>query len=208
MFTGIIDGFSIVSNINKLENFQSFSVLLNGGLSRDLNIGASVSIDGVCMTVSKIDGEDIYFDAMKETLERTTLGLLEKGSNVNIERSLKYANEIGGHIVSGHVHGKAQITKIDKSNQNNCVMYFRVPERLIKYLFPKGFVSLNGASLTVVDVDTVNKSIKVSFIPETLRNTTFGLKKINEDVNLEIDSQTQSIVDTVERYLNESKITS
>jgi len=203
MFSGIVNGFAVVSSLLQKESFQTFSVVLPDELRVDINIGASVSIDGVCMTVTKIEGKNVYFDAMKETLERTTIGEVKEGTKVNIERSIKYGDEIGGHNVSGHVHGKAKIIKIDNTFENNCVMYFSVQHNIMKYLFSKGFVSLNGASLTLVDVDKRKNVISVYFIPETLRKTTFGIKKEGDHVNIEVDNQTQSIVDTVERYLNE-----
>ncbi len=203
MFSGIINGIAEVSSLQKKNSFQTFSVALTDELRVNLNIGASVSIDGVCMSVTKIEGANVYFDAMKETLDRTTIGEVKKGTRVNIERSVKYGDEIGGHYVSGHVHGKAEIVKIDNTFEDNCAIYFSVPQNLVKYLFSKGFISLNGASLTLVDVDKIKNIISVFFIPETLGKTTFGVKKEGDYVNIEIDNQTQSIVDTVERYLNE-----
>jgi riboflavin synthase len=207
MFSGIVNGYASVSSLQKKESFQTFSVALPNSLGAELKSGASVAIDGVCMTVTRIEGDNVFFDAMKETLERTTIGELQEGSKVNIERSIKYGDEIGGHEVSGHVHGKARIIKIDNSLENNCVIYFSVPENIVKYLFPKGFVSLNGASLTLVDVDKRKHLISVYFIPETLRKTTFGIKKEGDYVNIELDNQTRTIVDTVERYLADKERT-
>jgi riboflavin synthase len=204
MFSGIVNGFYVVSNIINEKFFQTFSVSLPDELTKGLNIGASVAINGVCMTVTKIKGADVYFDAMKETLDVTTIGILRKGSNVNVERSIKYGDEIGGHTVSGHVHGTAKVIKVDRTYENNCFVDLLVSSQNIKYLFKKGFVALNGASLTVVDVDKKENIIRVSFIPETLRMTTFGMIQEDEHVNIEIDSQTQSIVDTVNEYLNDN----
>ena len=204
MFTGIVNGISTILSVKSEENFKEFSVYLEKDLLKGLEIGASVAIDGVCMTVTKIDGNNAYFDAMKETLELTTLGALEIGENVNIERSLKYGGEIGGHIVSGHVHGQSKINKIDRK-KNNHVIYFSIPESMKKYLFPKGFVALNGTSLTIVSVDKSASTFNVSFIPETLKSTTFGEKKTGDNINIEIDANTQTIVDTVELYLSENQ---
>ncbi len=204
MFSGIVQGYTNVTNLLKKPYFKNFSIFLEDNLINGLDLGASVSIDGVCMTVVKIEGSNVYFDAMKETLECTTLGALELGDTVNIERSVKYGDEIGGHQVSGHVHGKARIMDIDRTIENNVIISFQVPIEWIKFLFPKGFVALNGASLTLVDVERERNIIKVSFIPETLRQTTFGIKEIGDQVNLEVDQQTQSIVETVERYLSNS----
>ncbi|MCK5719990.1 MAG: riboflavin synthase subunit alpha [Thiomargarita sp.] len=201
MFSGIVNGFASISKLQKKEDFQTFTVALFDELQAGLKIGASVSIDGVCMTVTKIEDENVYFDAMKETLDCTTIGNLTIGSQVNIERSLKFGDEVGGHHVSGHVHGKAKIVKIDRSIEDNCIIFFLAPQNIMKYLFTKGFVSLNGASLTLVDVDKEKNLISVYLIPETLRKTTFGIKEEGDYINIEIDTQTQSIVDTVESYL-------
>jgi riboflavin synthase len=179
---------------------------MDDGLIRGLKIGASVSIDGVCMTVVRVDEHDVYFDAMKETLDKTTLGRLDVGDKVNIERSVRVGDEIGGHYVSGHVHGKAKISNINKAIEDNIIISFLIPSELTKFIFDKGFVSLNGASLTIVDVDRQKNSIRVSFIPETLRKTTFGDKVVGSEINIEIEQQTQSIVETVERYLSEYKV--
>jgi riboflavin synthase len=203
MFSGIVNGIVAVSNISKKEHFQTFSLAIPNNLREKLEIGASIAVDGVCMTTTKIEGNNVFFDAMKETLARTTLGQLNPGDWVNIERSIKYGDEVGGHQVSGHVHGKTNIITIDKSHEDNCMMVFRVPQALMKYLFYKGFVSLNGTSLTVAEVNKIQNTISIYFIPETLQKTTYGTKKIGDEVNIEIDTQTQSIVDTVERYLEE-----
>ena len=206
MFSGIVQGFTNVTRVVNKSNFKSFSVYMDDGLIRGLKIGASVSIDGVCMTVVRVDEHDVYFDAMKETLDKTTLGRLDVGDKVNIERSVRVGDEIGGHYVSGHVHGKAKISNINKAIEDNIVISFLIPSELTKFIFDKGFVSLNGASLTIVDVDRQKNSIRVSFIPETLRKTTFGDKVVGSEINIEIEQQTQSIVETVERYLSEYKV--
>ncbi len=204
VFTGIVSCISTISNVKNEENYKEFSISLENPLLKELEIGASVAVDGVCMTVTKINKTNVYFDAMKETLELTTIGTIKNGVNVNIERSLKYGGELGGHIVSGHVHGKSKIKRIDTSKKNNHVIYFSIPETLKKYIFSKGFIALNGTSLTIVSVDKSTNIFNVSFIPETLKSTTFGEKKEGDDINIEIDSNTQSIVDTVEQYLNEN----
>lgn len=203
MFSGIVQGHTHVTRVIERENLTSFSLHLGDELIDGLKIGASVAIDGVCMTVVRVDGNEAYFDAMKETLDKTTLGSLKAGDKVNVERSVKVGDEIGGHYVSGHVHGKARITKIDTDTENNTIISFQMPSNLTKYTFDKGFISLNGASLTIVDVDRARDTLRVSFIPETLRKTTFAEKVLGSEINIEIEQQTQAIVETVERYLAE-----
>ncbi len=160
-----------------------------------LNAGASVSLDGVCMTVVRTRDNRIIFEAMLETLERTTLGQLAVGHRVNIERSAKMGDEIGGHEVSGHVHGKAMVVRVDRP-ANNHVIYVRPPATHFKYIFEKGFVAIDGISLTVVDVDRSQGVFSIHLIPETLRRTTLRGKKAGDFVNIEIEQKTKALVDS------------
>ncbi|MEK7532799.1 MAG: riboflavin synthase, partial [Patescibacteria group bacterium] len=119
---------------------------------------------------------------------------------VNIERSASLGDEIGGHLLSGHIMGTAEITDIDHSDNNHRVT-FRAPREWMKYIFSKGFIALDGCSLTIVEVDKTASTFTVWLIPETLRVTTFGFKKVGDKVNVEIDSRTQTIVDTVQALM-------
>lgn len=202
MYTGIVQGVSKVVKLERKNNISNITLAFSNDLSKNISLGASVSIDGVCMTVSKIDGNNISFDAMKETLEKTTLGKLEVGSVVNIERSAKQGDEIGGHILSGHVEGMTKIIKVEPI-ENNFILTFSFPEAWNEYIFHKGFIGINGASLTVVKHSRVKNEFCVYFIPETLRMTTFLEKKVDDFVNIEIDYQTKIIVDTVKNYLSQ-----
>ena len=168
------------------------------GLVEGLQIGGSVAINGVCLTAISIDEGAIKFEIVNETMERSNLSFLSSGSLVNVERSLKMGEEIGGHLVSGHVSGIAQLVEM-KEDSNDVVLSFEVPRVLMKYLLKKGFVAIDGASLTIADVNRSASSISIALIPETLRSTTLGLLEKGSYVNLEIDSQTMAIVDTVER---------
>lgn len=167
----------------------------------NLRQGASVSVNGACLTVTSFDREGVSFDVMKETLQKTTIGLLKEGDEINIERSTKIGEEIGGHLVSGHVSTTAEVISIDKT-ENNTTMTFRVDPAWMKFIFSKGFIALDGASLTVVDASEEQGTFQVWFIPETLRLTCFGARKVGDRVNVEIDPMTQVIVETVERILN------
>jgi riboflavin synthase len=205
MFTGIVQGSYPVIALEKKSGLISFvinfgTLLPPPGGTEGVRLGASVAIDGVCLTVTKIDGERLSFDVMKETLDKTTLRGLLIGSNVNVERSAALGDEIGGHLMSGHITTTAEIVSIDQP-ENNFVLTFKVAPELTKYILPKGFIGLNGCSLTVVDVDKNAATFTVWLIPETLRVTTFATKKVGDFVNLEIDSRTQAIIDTVENYL-------
>jgi len=213
MFTGIVKGLGTVVSGHARPGLATFVVEMPAGYVDGLQIGASVAIDGVCLTATEITaspllpqggvggGHRVSFDAMQETLEKTTVGSLVEGSRVNVERSYRIGDEVGGHIVSGHVTGTADLIAIETA-ENNHIVTFRVDPSWMKYLLPKGFVALDGCSLTIVDVNRDDSTFTVWLIPETLRTTAFGFKKPGDRANLEIDSKTQAIVDTVEAYLS------
>lgn len=198
MFTGIVHNRYPVTAIRDTEGLRTFSVGLSDVMRDGLKIGASVAVGGVCLTVTLIEGKDVFFDVMQETLDKTTIGVLGQGDEVNVERSMKAGDEIGGHRVSGHVTGMAEIAKVD-APANNRVMTFQCDPAWMEYILPKGFIALDGCSLTVINV--FDDSFTVHFIPETIERTTFGMKQVGDKVNLEIDPQTQAIVETVKRYV-------
>jgi riboflavin synthase len=171
-----------------------------GELARGLVPGASVAINGVCLTATRIDGPDATFDVIGETLSRTTLGSLSVGGRVNVERSMTLADEIGGHRVAGHVYDTARVAAID-SGPNARTLWFEVAPRWMAYLYYKGFIAVDGASLTIAGIDADRSRFSVSLIPETITRTTLGTIRVDDRVNFEIDTQTQTIVDTVERLL-------
>lgn len=199
MYTGIVQAVRTVTQVIKKPGLNTLKIAFNKPLLKHLKIGASVAVDGVCLTVTAIDKKTVSFDVMQETLNKTTLGILQAGSNVNIERSAKQGDEIGGHVLSGHIEGVATIEKINEF-ENNYVLEFSCPEPWMKYILPKGFIAINGASLTLVDTYTTG-GFSIYFIPETLRATTFKMKHTGDTVNIELDNQTKVIVNTVERYL-------
>ncbi len=200
MYTGIVHGAYPLTSVVRKPGLHQFLIELPPELLEELNIGASVGLDGVCMTVTEINGNQLSFDAMQETLKTTTLGGVDAGDLVNVERSAKQGAEIGGHNISGHVDGCAEIIAIDQT-ENNCTLHFRLPPQLTKYVFKKGFVGVNGCSLTVADFKRDEATFSVCLIPETLRVTNLGQKSLGDWVNIEVDRQTQVIVDTVERVL-------
>lgn len=204
MYTGIIQALCPVVELVDEPGLKSFAVEFPQHLLNGLQLGASVSLDGVCFTVTKIDGARASFDAMQETLQKSTIGQLASGDFVNVERSAKMGDEIGGHPMSGHVSTMAEIMAVDES-ENNKSMTFRVDPTWMRFIFSKGFIGLDGASLTVVDADAKAGTFKIHFIPETLQLTRFGTKHVGDFVNVEIDPQTQVIVETVERVLSEKK---
>lgn len=201
MFTGIVANTFSVVEIKDQDQLRRTVVELTDELVQGLKIGASVANNGVCLTVVKIDGVKVHFDIIDETLRLTNLGELEVGDRVNIERAAAYGDEIGGHVVSGHICDTVQVLEIQQSDTNTAI-YLQAHPKWSKYLMPKGFVSLNGCSLTIGEKVEQGR-FSIHLIPETLQVTTFGNAKVGDRINLEIDPSTQTIVDTVERYLSE-----
>lgn len=202
MFTGIVQGKYRVSEANYYPERVRYAIDYPESALKDLKIGASVSIDGTCQTVVQIDHDSskIWFDAIQETLTCTTLGKIAKNRWVNVERSVRWGDEIGGHLLSGHICSTAQLEKrLEKSDY--VILKFQCAKHWMKYFFPKGFIALDGVSLTLVDVDTKG-AFSVHLIPETLRMTVLGSKSEGDRVNIEIDSRTQMVVDTVQRMMN------
>ncbi|MBK4785919.1 MAG: riboflavin synthase subunit alpha [Pantoea sp. Pent] len=199
MFTGIVQGTAEIVAIEEKELFRTHTVRLPAELLPGLALGASVAHNGCCLTVTAIDGDRVSFDLIKETLRITNLGELQVGDIVNIERAAKFSDEIGGHLMSGHIMTIAEICKIIQSENNREVWFKLQDAEQIKYILHKGFVGIDGISLTVGDV--TKSKFCVHLIPETLERTTLGAKKLGHRVNIEIDPHTQAIVDTVERVL-------
>lgn len=199
MFTGIVQGTAQIKAITEAANFRTHVVEMPQEMLKGLQIGASVAHNGVCLTVTTIKGNLVSFDLMQETLKITNLGELKAGDFVNIERAMQMGTEIGGHILSGHVYCTADIIKRIPS-ENNLQIWFQLPNKdMMKYVLTKGFIAVDGISLTIGEVR--EQRFCVNLIPETIHRTLIGKKQVGEKVNIEIDPQTQAIVDTVERYL-------
>ena len=196
MFTGIVQGIARIEGIERKPNLHRLAIGFPSGSMNGITRGASVAIDGACLTVTEQDGDRLWFDVMMETLRATTLGERPEGGKVNFERAARIGDEIGGHLLSGHVHCTATVESIE-TPENNRRLEFRVPEHWRHYLLPKGYIAVNGASLTIGEV--TGTGFSVYLIPETLEATTFSELTEGESVNLEIDSQTQTIVDTLAR---------
>ena len=193
MFTGLVAASCEVVSTGQGEEVRSIVVDLSG-YDDDLEIGASVAIDGVCMTVvSSIDG-NVQFEAIPETLERTTMGLLKQGSRVNIERSLRMGDELGGHILSGHIMSTARILQRNQKGEGIDLLIEHQADTK-PYILEKGYVAVDGMSLTVGEVQS--EGFYLHIIPETLRITTIGAKTEGDLVNIEVDSRTQAVVDTI-----------
>ena len=199
MFTGIVQGKAVVRSLEKKSSFMHLTVELPPEHCDNLQLGASIALNGACLTVTAFNKNRVSFDLIMETLRVTNLSLLKEGDVVNFERAAKFGDEIGGHLLSGHIHQTVTISHIDKP-ENNWILWFNITPEWKQYIFPKGFVALNGCSLTIGEIkdDTFN----VFLIPETLSITTFGNLEAGSLVNMEIDAHTQAIVDSVEQYLS------
>ena len=199
MFTGIVQGKGTIVSIEKGNEITTIQIQVP--TTEGLQIGASISIDGVCLTATEFSNNIVSFDVIPETLEKTTLGQLEQGHFVNVERSLRYGDEVGGHLLSGHIIGRGLVRKAD--NVGDGAQYSIIaPPDVRKYIVSKGYVGIDGISLTIGDVS--EDYFDLHLIPETLRLTTIGDKQVGDAVNLEIDSTTMMIVETVERMIKEN----
>ena len=188
----------VVSVEQPAADFRTHTVELPEDMAGGLQTGASVAHNGCCLTVTETDGRTARFDLMAETLGKTNLGRLKAGDLVNLERAARFGDEIGGHLMSGHITATTEILLIERT-EHNTTMHFALPAALKPYILPKGFVGLDGCSLTIGSVG--EDSFCVHLIPETLRRTLFGTRQAGDTVNLEIDPQTQAVVDTVGRIL-------
>ncbi|SDK88326.1 riboflavin synthase alpha chain [Modicisalibacter muralis] len=198
MFTGIVQGTAELVAIEEKTEFRSHVLALPEPLRRGLELGASVAHNGCCLSVTAIDGERVSFDLMRETLRLTNLGALDVGDRVNIERAARFGDEIGGHAMSGHVICMAELVEIDEA-PNNRRLWFELPTAYSRFLFEKGYIGVDGISLTIGDVR--DNRFSVNLIPETLARTVLAERAPGDRVNIEIDPQTQAIVETVERVL-------
>ncbi|MCV9877632.1 riboflavin synthase subunit alpha [Brenneria izbisi] len=204
MFTGIVQGTAPVVSIVEKSNFRTHVIKLSPELLPGLTPGASVAHNGCCLTVTSVEGDCVSFDLMKETLRLTNLGDVKAGDFVNVERAAKMGDEIGGHVMSGHIICTAEVVKILVSENNHQIWFRLADESLMKYVLHKGFIGIDGISLTIGEV--TRSRFCVHLIPETLNRTTLGQKRLGHRVNIEIDPQTQAVVDTVERVLASQQI--
>ena len=198
MFTGIVQGQGRVLEIIEKADFRTHVVSLPAAMLPGLALGASVAHNGCCLTVTAIEGQAVHFDLMQETLRVTNLGQLEVGQLVNLERAARFGDDIGGHAMSGHIMGMSTLLERIET-ETNTTLWFGLPTELAKYVFNKGYIGIDGISLTVGQVDA--DRFAVHLIPETLARTNLGTVVPGYQANLEIDPQTQAIVDTVERVM-------
>lgn len=199
MYSGITQGTFEVTHVERKPGLLSYRVALPDTLREGLQTGASVSIDGVCQTVVHLEGGEVSFDAIDQTLQLTTLDALKVGDRVSVERSLKVGDENGGHEVFGHIKGTGNIAALQR-DEHNLRITVQVPPDWMRFILDKGFIAVDGSSLTVGAVDPEGR-FEINLIPETLRLTNLGSREVGDRVNLELDARTVAIVETVERVI-------
>lgn len=204
MFTGIVQGVARIAAIEDSQDLRSFTIDFPPGFCDGLVTGASVSVDGVCLTATKLlSPTSIAFDVILQSLNVSTLGDYAVGDFINAERAAKDGAEIGGHPLSGHIDFSAYVISIQTSESNR-VLRVGIPPEFRRYIFAKGYIAINGASLTVSEVNRTEGWFEVWLIPETRRMTVFEGKKVGDRLNIEIERGTQVVVDTVRESVNES----
>lgn len=202
MFSGIVKGTGKVSKVTSKKDCVSIEIIPPNNFNTRLKKGASVSVDGVCLTSVDTGKTKLKFDVIDETLERTNLKLVKKNSLVNLERSMTASTEIGGHLMSGHIHFTGNVKEIiSKENTKDFIIGF--PKKFKQYILEKGYIGVNGCSLTIGKVK--NNSFNLHLIPETLSITNLKYLVKGDLVNIEIDQNTIAIVETVKNYLTAQK---
>ena len=199
MFSGIVQGIAEVSEHVLGEGSSKLVLEFPTSALDGASVGASIAIDGICLTVVEVFDRSSSFDVVGETIARTTIGECTVGGYVNFERAAKYGGEIGGHEMSGHISTTAEITEISNPDGNH-VLTLKVAPEWMRYILVKGFIGLDGASLTVASLNPAG-TFTVWLVPETLARTCFSMRQVGDIINVEIDAKTQAIVDTVERYM-------
>jgi len=203
MFTGIVSGKGQVQKITKYKDYLSLIIKAPKGFSKNLVKGASVAVNGVCLTVKKDKTDFLEFDVIEETIQKTNLKNISRLSKVNLERSMTAKTEIGGHLVSGHIHGTGEVLKVI-NKQATKDLQIKIPKSLREYFFYKGYVALNGCSLTIGRV--LKTSFYIHLIPETVSVTTFKDIKKGDLINIEVEQATINTVETVKRVMSERKV--
>ncbi len=199
MFTGIVQGTGTIIDINKNNSVLTLNIKVPQPIAMKLTIGDSLAVDGVCLTVTSISDVNVSFDVVNETQNRTIISNYNKNSVINLETSLEFGQQVGGHLVSGHVQALGTIKEVEINGDTKNIL-FEIPDDCCKYIFEKGYIAINGCSLTIGKV--IKNTFYVHLIPETLRATNLDNLIYGDTVNLELDQNTITIVDTTERMLS------
>ena len=200
MFSGIVQSLGTIVSIDEASEIVTLEVQASKDFTKGLKVGDSVAIDGVCLTLTKSESDRMFFDAVSETLSKTIIKSYKKEAKVNLESSLRFNDSVGGHIVSGHIHTTGHINQVEiHGDAKDIVIDAGVDWG--KFLFEKGYIGINGCSITLGEI-TEGRFI-VHLIPETLRATNLDNLVYGDQVNLEFDQNTITIVETTERILRD-----
>lgn len=195
MFSGIVDAVGRISSIRQNPGGQELCVRAPGYWNA-VSAGESVAVDGVCLTVTRVEQDEASFDVITETLRRSTLGDLRAGDGVNLQKSIRAGQTMDGHFVQGHVDAIARIGRVEQSAAE-AKWWFAPDAEAMQYVIPKGSIAIDGISLTVVDV--TDSSFSVALIPTTLQRTTLGMKRPGQKVNIETDIIARTVVHHLRR---------
>ncbi len=201
MFTGIIESLGVIKKLRKSQKSMQLSIeVQNVDILDDVKIGDSIATNGVCLTVTHLNGDTFDADVMNETVNVTSLHSLKVYDSVNLERALKVSDRFGGHIVSGHVDGIGTVSNIQK-NDIAYIFTIKAGDELLRYMIKRGSITIDGISLTIIEV--TDREFSVSIIPHTAQQTTLLNKRVGDIVNLETDI----LAKYVERLLGSKKTT-
>jgi riboflavin synthase len=203
MFTGLIEESGTIENISKFGDGLRFKIKA-GKVLEDTKVDDSISINGVCLTVVEKSKNYFTVEAVEETLKKTTLGNLKVGEKINLERSIKLSDRLGGHLVQGHVDGIGKIVG-RKKLKSSVILNIEIPSQLAKYMIDRGSIAIDGISLTIVK--TENNLMTLSIIPHTLELTTLSWKKEGDTVNIEVDLIAKYVEKLLDGESKENKIT-
>jgi riboflavin synthase len=184
MFTGLVQDIAAIRAIEKRK--ESSELTLETNLAKELSVGQSISINGVCLTAISIDSKEVKVDVMIQTLKLSNLGQLSAGDKVNAELATRADSRLGGHIVQGHVDGVAKVVT-NEMGEKWQKFVVEIPAHLKKYVVNQGSICIDGVSLTVGSIDDATRAVTLWLIPETLEKTTLGFKAIGDSVNIEVD---------------------
>ena len=200
MFSGIVQSLGTIVSIDEASEIVTLEVQASEDFTKGLKVGDSVAVDGVCLTLTKSESDRMFFDAVPETLNKTIIKSYKKETKVNLEPSLRFNDSVGGHIVSGHIHTTGRINQVEIHGDAKDIVIDAGAD-WGKFLFEKGYIGINGCSITLGEI-TEGRFI-VHLIPETLRATNLDNLVYGNQVNLEFDQNTITIVETTERILRD-----
>jgi riboflavin synthase len=202
MFTGIIEEIGKISSINPIAGGMRIKIS-SGKILEDVSVNDSVCVNGVCLTAIKVEDDGFWVDAVGTTLEKTTFSKIQLSAPVNLERSLKLNDRLGGHFVQGHTNGTGTILQINKLGENY-FLKIKVDENLEKYLIEEGSIAIDGVSLTIAELE--GSKVGISLIPHTWQNTLVQFYKIGDKVNIETDVLAKYIDKLVKRNVAKDNI--